>query len=364
MNHLKTSELTLGSATEEVINRMSRKTRQKQKLKGYTYKDLVAEASSTGYKAVLARERLDALKAVRAELKKRRMPSAEDANNLEALQILLRKVRLNALDLVKAKLDKLGMPYDEESHDLDYLEILLQQEKESRAEAKRSVRRSIEKEATRREHILIKKGRQDTPLLTGQATGQILAPNTDSLTGERIDEFQDVNEMESQSFSFSDECQADGAATNSSTADVPGPPVSPVNAADVPVSEAVETQLKGDQKYIPDDELIRRAALRDRVEKRETTTTAYNRNSCVSELAKRRANGICQLCGNPAPFEDTQGVPYLESHHIEWLSKGGEDAIENTVALCPNCHRKMHILDLEADVKKLHEVVKLNEHLQ
>ena len=38
----------------------------------------------------------------------------------------------------------------------------------------------------------------------------------------------------------------------------------------------------------------------------------------------------------------------METHHIEWLSKGGSDTIDNTVALCPNCHKKMHILnDLE-----------------
>ncbi|WP_296863638.1 HNH endonuclease [Thermosyntropha sp.] len=29
--------------------------------------------------------------------------------------------------------------------------------------------------------------------------------------------------------------------------------------------------------------------------------------------------------------------------HIEWLSRGGTDTIDNTVALCPNCHRKMHV---------------------
>ena len=33
-----------------------------------------------------------------------------------------------------------------------------------------------------------------------------------------------------------------------------------------------------------------------------------------------------------------------------------EDFIENTVALCPNCHRRMHILDLNRDVSKLKAV--------
>ena len=70
-------------------------------------------------------------------------------------------------------------------------------------------------------------------------------------------------------------------------------------------------------------------------------------------MAKRRANGICQLCDEPAPFKDKNGEPFLESHHIVWLSNGGEDTIENSTALCPNCHRKMHSLNLRADIDKL-----------
>lgn len=91
----------------------------------------------------------------------------------------------------------------------------------------------------------------------------------------------------------------------------------------------------------------------------ETVTAAFTRNRYISEYAKRRAAGICQLCGHLAPFSDRSGRPYLESHHIVWLADGGEDSIENTVALCPNCHKKMHILDLPEDVEKLQKVVKM-----
>lgn len=78
---------------------------------------------------------------------------------------------------------------------------------------------------------------------------------------------------------------------------------------------------------------------------RTTTSQTYERNAYITEYAKRRANGICQLCNTQAPFKNRLGEPYLETHHIEWLSKGGADIIENTVALCPNCHKKMHIVD-------------------
>lgn len=102
-------------------------------------------------------------------------------------------------------------------------------------------------------------------------------------------------------------------------------------------------------------------ALKSQAEARAATTVAnrsvtsktYVRDPYISEYAKRRAGGICQLCKKPAPFKDRDGDPYLESHHIVWLSNGGADSIENTVALCPNCHRKMHVLNDPRDVEKL-----------
>lgn len=77
------------------------------------------------------------------------------------------------------------------------------------------------------------------------------------------------------------------------------------------------------------------------------------RNPYVTEYAKIRANGICQLCDNLAPFLKDNNELYLETHHIVWLSKGGQDTIDNTIALCPNCHRKIHELDLEENRNKL-----------
>ncbi len=93
--------------------------------------------------------------------------------------------------------------------------------------------------------------------------------------------------------------------------------------------------------------------------KQVTSTVVQTvRDPYIAEYAKKRAKGICQLCGNKAPFNRANGEPYLESHHIIWLSKGGADSVENTVALCPNCHKKMHIVNDDSDVQKL---VKSNE---
>lgn len=73
------------------------------------------------------------------------------------------------------------------------------------------------------------------------------------------------------------------------------------------------------------------------------TTTAYLRNADVVAEVLIRANGCCEGCGNGAPFtRRTDETPYLEVHHQFPLSSGGEDTVENAIALCPNCHRREH----------------------
>jgi 5-methylcytosine-specific restriction enzyme A len=86
---------------------------------------------------------------------------------------------------------------------------------------------------------------------------------------------------------------------------------------------------------------------------RTAQTSSYVRDAAVAEYARRFAKGICDLCEMPAPFQNKQNEAYLECHHIVWLAKGGDDTIENTVALCPNCHRKMHVVDLKSDKERL-----------
>lgn len=104
------------------------------------------------------------------------------------------------------------------------------------------------------------------------------------------------------------------------------------------------------------DELKKRAKFAPKKPgTRPVSSRDFERNAYVSEYAKRVANGICQLCEQPAPFKDKKGKPYLETHHIIWLSKGGDDTIENTVALGPNCHRKMHSSNDPKDIRKLQE---------
>ncbi|PGE91793.1 HNH endonuclease [Bacillus toyonensis] len=47
------------------------------------------------------------------------------------------------------------------------------------------------------------------------------------------------------------------------------------------------------------------------------------------------------MCEQHAPFQGKQGNPYLEVHHLIWLSECREDTIYNPVGVCTNCHRKL-----------------------
>ena len=90
---------------------------------------------------------------------------------------------------------------------------------------------------------------------------------------------------------------------------------------------------------------------------KEVKTTYRERNQYIAEYTKERAKGICDLCGKEAPFRDKNGKPYLESHHVITLAEGGPDAIYNTVAICPNCHRRIHVLKNREDILLLQNVI-------
>lgn len=132
--------------------------------------------------------------------------------------------------------------------------------------------------------------------------------------------------------------------------------------APVPLREFSRAQTSRDRKArrLSDKELRAKAENAPRKPGERTVTgTQYERDPYVSRMTKRRAKGICELCAQPAPFSDAKGEPHLETHHVEWLARGGDDSLLNTVALCPNCHRRMHVLDLKEDIEKLRNGLRL-----
>lgn len=81
----------------------------------------------------------------------------------------------------------------------------------------------------------------------------------------------------------------------------------------------------------------------------------FARDPNVKAWVAAEANGRCESCGH-VPFLDACGEPFLELHHVEWLSQGGADTVANAVALCPNCHRACHLArDREELAARLYE---------
>jgi 5-methylcytosine-specific restriction protein A len=73
-----------------------------------------------------------------------------------------------------------------------------------------------------------------------------------------------------------------------------------------------------------------------------STITTFVRDPAVKAWVLHAANGHCEACGSLAPFIGTDGLPYLEVHHVMPLGSHGSDTITNAAALCPNCHRRCH----------------------
>jgi 5-methylcytosine-specific restriction protein A len=83
-----------------------------------------------------------------------------------------------------------------------------------------------------------------------------------------------------------------------------------------------------------------------------SSRTAYVRDPEVRAWVRNEAEGHCDGCGEPAPFQKL-GLPYLEVHHVKPLAEKGSDQVTNAVALCPNCHRSCHFSDKKAELTAL-----------
>ena len=76
---------------------------------------------------------------------------------------------------------------------------------------------------------------------------------------------------------------------------------------------------------------------------RQASRSYRLRSEAVRQYVLTRANGICESCDTPAPFKTVGGRPYLEPHHIRRLTDDGPDDPRFMGAVCPNCHREIHL---------------------
>jgi len=85
----------------------------------------------------------------------------------------------------------------------------------------------------------------------------------------------------------------------------------------------------------------------------------YYRDPMVKAWVLQQSKGICENCGEKAPFYLSDGTPYLEVHHVIPLSLFGADTTSNCVALCPNCHRALHYSQNAKElIEKLYDNIK------
>ena len=95
---------------------------------------------------------------------------------------------------------------------------------------------------------------------------------------------------------------------------------------------------------------------------KETRHSYHERSELVRAYVLQRADGVCESCGQSAPFCKPDGTPFLEAHHIRRLTDGGPDDIHFMGAVCPNCHRAMHYgADREALNAELQRAVDTKE---
>ena len=115
-----------------------------------------------------------------------------------------------------------------------------------------------------------------------------------------------------------------------------------------PLSQQVHTSrfeaaIVESQQDSPAARKARLASAPQMPERMQATCVVYRRNQDVVAEVLLRANGICEVCTKPAPFQRrADNSPYLEVHHKVQLAHGGHDTVENAIAACPNCHRQAH----------------------
>jgi len=111
--------------------------------------------------------------------------------------------------------------------------------------------------------------------------------------------------------------------------------------------------------------------IEDESEKYRIDDIEKKRNAKLSELIKRyhskkSINGIiaCECCGREL-FITRKEERYSEAHHIIPFNKfEGPDHFYNLICLCPDCHRKLHYLPFNDEMKDMYKNIQNNCVLQ
>ncbi|MEI7196916.1 HNH endonuclease signature motif containing protein [Pectobacterium versatile] len=166
------------------------------------------------------------------------------------------------------------------------------------------------------------------------------------ITVDQFDKFTDINDQSIMSYLMGSSIPQGNNVNQIMLANY----VSKVSEPDDFIDEVIEEHIKFQEQVIKaasDSTAARRKRLAKSAQRDPAfsikKTKVYYRNPDVVAERLHLAKGICEECKEKAPFiRKSDGKPYLEVHHRISLSQGGADSVENTIAVCPNCHRQVH----------------------
>lgn len=80
-------------------------------------------------------------------------------------------------------------------------------------------------------------------------------------------------------------------------------------------------------------ELVREKAREKNSNRKRQRVVANSPNGAIKKRVRRRDGEVCRWCGRNN---------MLEVHHIEYLSQGGANSVNNLITLCEAHHRQAH----------------------
>jgi hypothetical protein len=96
---------------------------------------------------------------------------------------------------------------------------------------------------------------------------------------------------------------------------------------------------------------------------------ATSRNHELVQSLHDLYDGRCQVCAWEP--RESYGHSLCHGHHLQWISRGGEDRLENLILICPNHHAAVHRCDAPFDFDDLsfvfpdhREQLRLRDHLE
>ena len=124
--------------------------------------------------------------------------------------------------------------------------------------------------------------------------------------------------------------------------------INKIDNTDTKDSELINLIIKKRSKQLSDAINANNSILLKKINLRALNNIEYDamgkrkRNKFIVELAKFKANYICQVSGKPT-FRMPNGDNYVEAHHlIEFSRENGPDIVENMLILGPEKHRLIH----------------------